>query len=95
MQAPPVQWIVAQLLEIYWWVILIEVILSWLVAFDIVNTRNRFVGTIAEVTNRLTAPVLAPLRKVIPAIGGVDITPIFLILGLRFLQIYVVPLIPV
>lgn len=91
---PPVQWIVYQVLNLYWWVILIDVVLSWLIAFDVVNTRNRFVGTIADVTNRLTAPILNPIRKVIPPIGGLDLSPIVLILGMQFIQIYVVRLIP-
>ncbi|WP_240006206.1 YggT family protein [Pseudaquidulcibacter saccharophilus] len=92
---PPIQWLVSNILGLYWYVILIDVILSWLIAFDVVNTRNKFIGTIADVTNRLTAPVLNPLRRIIPPVGGLDLSPLVLIFGMRFLQIYVVPLIPI
>ena len=91
----PVQWIVYNVLSLYWWVILIDVILSWLIAFDVVNTRNKFIGTIADVTNRLTAPVLNPLRSIIPPVGGLDLSPLVLIFGMQFLQKFVVPLIPI
>ncbi|KAF0117125.1 MAG: hypothetical protein FD163_448 [Hyphomonadaceae bacterium] len=90
----PVQWLLSTVLGLYLWVIIIDAILSWLIAFDVVNTRNKLVGTIADGTNRLTTPALAPIRKIIPPLGGMDITPVVLIIAIQFVQKFVIPLIP-
>jgi YggT family protein len=63
------------------------VILSWLVAFNVVNTHNRIVGTIGEFLYRITEPALAPIRRYIPAIGGLDLTPIVLLFLLYFARL--------
>lgn len=73
-------------IDLYIWVVIISAILSWLVAFNVVNTRNRFVYTVGDFLYRITEPVLRPIRKIVPSFGGVDITPIVLILGLWFIQ---------
>lgn len=91
---PPIQGLLTTVLGLYLWVIIIDAILSWLIAFDVVNTRNKLVGTIADGTNRLTTPALAPIRKIIPSLGGMDITPVILIIGIQFIQTYIVRLIP-
>jgi YggT family protein len=72
--------------DLYIWVIIIGAILSWLVAFNIINTTNQFVYTIIDFLYRITEPALRPIRKVMPNFGGIDISPIALILGLVFLQ---------
>ena len=72
--------------DLYIWVIIIGAILSWLVAFNIINTTNQFVYTIIDFLYRITEPALCPIRKVIPSFGGIDVSPIVLILGLIFLQ---------
>jgi len=72
--------------DLYIWVIIIGAILSWLVAFNIINTTNQFVYTIIDFLHRVTEPALRPIRKIIPNFGGIDISPIALILGLIFLQ---------
>lgn len=90
----PVQWLLTTVLGLYMWVIIIGAVLSWLVAFDVVNTRNRLVFTITDICDRLTAPVLNPIRRVVPALGGVDLSPVVLILGIQMAQIFAVPLIP-
>jgi len=72
--------------DLYIWVIIIGAILSWLVAFNIINTTNQFVYTIIDFLYRITEPALRPIRKVMPNFGGIDIAPIALILGLIFLQ---------
>ncbi|MQX38081.1 YggT family protein [Roseospira navarrensis] len=82
----PLFQIVLMVIQLYIWVIIIQAILSWLVAFNVVNTRNRFVATVGEVLYRLTEPALAPIRRRLPFFGGVDMSPIVLILGLIFLQ---------
>ena len=73
-------------IDFYIWVVIISAILSWLVAFNVVNTRNRFVYMIGDFLYRITEPALRPIRKIVPNFGGVDITPIVLILGLWFVQ---------
>jgi YggT family protein len=66
------------------WVLIINAILSWLIAFEVVNRRNRLVDTIWDFTTRLTDPLLKPIRKVIPLVGGIDLSPMVLILALMF-----------
>ena len=73
-------------IDFYIWVVIISAILSWLVAFNVVNTRNRFVYMIGDFLYRITEPALKPIRRIVPSFGGVDITPIALILGLWFVQ---------
>ena len=77
---------IAMVISLYIWVIIIGAILSWLIAFDVVNRRNRAVYTIADSLFRLTEPALRPIRKVLPDLGGLDISPVILILGLIFLR---------
>jgi YggT family protein len=77
---------IAMVISLYIWVIIIGAILSWLIAFDVVNRRNRAVFTIADSLYRLTEPALRPIRKVLPDLGGLDISPVILILGLIFIR---------
>ncbi len=72
--------------DLYIWIIIIGAILSWLVAFNIINTSNSIVYTIIDFLYRITEPALRPIRRVIPNFGGIDISPVILILGLIFLQ---------
>jgi YggT family protein len=73
-------------ISLYIWVIIISAIMSWLIAFDVVNRRNRAVYTIADAMYRLTEPALRPIRRILPDLGGVDISPVILILGLIFVR---------
>ena len=73
-------------LNIYFWVIIISAILSWLVAFNVVNTRNQAVSTIGNALFRLTEPALRPIRRFMPNLGGVDISPVILLLAIYFIQ---------
>jgi len=73
-------------ITIYLWVIIINAILSWLVAFNILNTQNRFVFSILDATYKLTDPVLNKIRRFVPTFGSVDISPIILILVLMFIR---------
>ena len=73
-------------ITIYLWIIIINAILSWLVAFNILNTQNRFVFSVLDATYKLTDPALNKIRRFIPTFGSVDISPIVLILGLVFLR---------
>jgi len=74
------------IITIYLWIIIINAILSWLVAFNILNTQNKFVFTILNVTYKLTDPALNKIRRYIPTFGSIDISPIVLILLLMFLR---------
>jgi YggT family protein len=82
----PVSDLILVVLELYTWVVIVSAIMSWLVAFNIVNTSNRLVYTIGEFLYRLTEPALRPIRRHLPMIGGVDISPIILLLILYFLK---------
>ena len=73
-------------ITIYLWIIIINALLSWLVAFNILNTQNRFVFSVLEVTHKLTDPVLNKIRSFIPTFGSIDISPVILILLLMFLR---------
>jgi YggT family protein len=73
-------------LQLYVWVIIISAIMSWLVAFNVINTGNQFVNTVGTVLYRLTEPALAPIRRFMPNLGGIDLSPIVLLLLIFFLQ---------
>lgn len=66
-------------------------ILSWLFAFDVVNPRNRFVGQLAYALDRFTGPIMAPLRRVIPPLGGIDITPVIVLIVIQGIRSYLLP----
>tara|TARA_B110000305_G_C18929239_1_gene398772 strand:+ start:86 stop:376 length:291 start_codon:yes stop_codon:yes gene_type:complete len=72
--------------SLYVWVLIINAIISWLVAFNVLNTSNRFVYSLLEISYKLTEPPLSFIRKYIPSIGSIDISPVILILGLMFLR---------
>ena len=74
------------IITIYLWIIIINAILSWLVAFNILNTHNRFVFSILDATYKLTDPALNKIRRFIPTFGSIDISPVILILLLMFLR---------
>jgi YggT family protein len=71
--------------------IIISAVLSWLVAFDVINLRNRFVYNVARFLDAVTRPVLRPVQKVIPPIGGVDISPIIVLLVIQAFRTYLLP----
>ena len=77
-------WLIDSLLSLYMWVIIIQVVLSWLVAFNVVNTRNRFVYAVGDTLYRLTEPVMGPVRRLLPNLGGIDISPIIVLLLIGF-----------
>jgi YggT family protein len=76
----PVIDVVIVLLNIYWWVIIISAVASWLIAFGVINTYNRSVARILDVLYRLTEPALRPIRQFLPNFGGIDISPVILLL---------------
>ena len=78
-----------QAISIYIWILIINAIISWLVAFSILNTNNRLVYSILDVSYRLTAPPLNYIRRFLPNLGSIDISPIILILILIFIRNFV------
>jgi YggT family protein len=78
--------VVFLILNLYTWVIIASAIFSWLYAFNVVNPRNQFVSMIGQVLYNLTEPLLRPIRRVIPSMGGLDLSPIVLLLGIFLLQ---------
>ena len=79
--------ILGALLQLLLLAIIVQAILSWLFAFDVINHRNRFVAQIADFLDRVVGPVLAPFRRIIPPLGGIDISPIVVLLLLQFVRI--------
>jgi YggT family protein len=77
---------IAMVITLYMWVIIISVILSWLIAFNVINRHNQFVYMIADSMQRLSEPALRPIRRALPDLGGLDISPVVLILRLIFLR---------
>ena len=78
--------VLLMVLSLYTWVMIAMIIMSWLIAFNVVNTRNQFVNSVWRVLNALTEPVLRPIRRVVPNFSGLDISPIILFLVIFFLQ---------
>ena len=74
------------IITIYLWVIIINAILSWLVAFNILNTQNRFVFSVLDATYKMTDPALNKIRSFLPTFGSIDLSPVVLILLLMFLR---------
>ena len=81
---PLIEFIV-YVIQLYIWVIIASAIFSWLIAFNVVNTQNRFVYSVADMLYRVTEPSLRPIRSVLPNLGGIDISPVILILILMFI----------
>ena len=79
------------ILNLYVWLLIAAAVLSWLVAFNVVNSRNQFVGMIGDFLYRITEPVLRPIRNALPNMGGIDISPIVVILVIFFIQSVILP----
>ena len=86
--------IISVLLNVLWWIIVIQAILSWLVAFNVINTYNDFVRSLLIALDRITAPIYRPIRKVMPDLGALDLSPlvvlllIYIIDGILLPQLY-------
>ena len=90
-------YLVLQILKLYSYIVIANVLLSWLIAFNVINTQNRFVYSILEMTYRLTDPILNRIRRFLPNLGSLDISPIILLLLIWFIEmcmkLYIAPLI--
>ena len=79
-------YLLIQILDLYWWIVIINVIISWLIGFNVLNTQNRFVFMIFDFTNRLTNPILNKIRNFLPNFGTIDASPVVLLLALWFIK---------
>jgi len=90
-------YLVLQILKLYSYVVIANVVISWLIAFNVVNTQNRFVYSILELSYRLTDPILNKIRRFIPNLGSLDVSPIILLLLIWFVEmcmkLYIAPMI--
>ena len=82
----PVIRVILALLDIYWWVLIIAAVMSWLIAFNVINTHSRPVAMIGDILYRLTEPVLRPIRQFLPNLGGIDVSPVIALLIIWFVQ---------
>ena len=73
-------------LDLYWWIIIASAIFSWLYAFNVINSSNQFVNSVGTFLYNVTEPVLKPIRRLLPNLGGIDISPIILLLIIFFLR---------
>lgn len=79
-------YLITTVIQLYIYVIIIQAVMSWLLAFNVINMHNAFVASVARALYQLTEPALRPIRNVLPNLGGLDISPVILILGLIFVQ---------
>src|SRR5579884_191820 len=82
----PIAALLIEILEIYKWIVILAVLVSWLVAFNVINVHNNFVRTVLRVLMALTEPVFRPVRRVIPPVAGLDLSPIIVFVIIWFLQ---------
>ncbi|HYW61535.1 MAG TPA: YggT family protein [Xanthobacteraceae bacterium] len=91
----PLLEVILILLNLYWWIVIIAVIMSWLIAFNVVNTRHQIVGMIAGFLYSITEPVFRPIRALLPHVGGIDFSPLIVLLIIYVIQrsivLYVYP----
>ena len=87
--------VILVVLQIYVWLVIAQAVVSWLIAFNVVNTRNQFVAMLWDFLYRITEPVLGPIRRLMPNLGGIDISPVILILLIffieRVIELYIYP----
>jgi YggT family protein len=90
--------VIYEALELYKWLVIAWVVMSWLIAFNVINTRNQFAQRVAEFLFRITEPALRPIQRVMPNLGSIDISPVVLFFVIYFLQlviqIYILPNVP-
>lgn len=82
----PVIEVVIAVLDIYWWLVIIQAVTSWLIAFNVLNTYSRPVAMILDFLYRITEPALRPIRQFVPTLGGLDISPVILLLIIWFIR---------
>ncbi len=79
------------LLDVLWWIIIIQAVLSWLIAFNIINTSSDFVRTVLTALDRMTAPIYNPIRRILPDLGALDLSPMVVLLAILILRQAILP----
>jgi YggT family protein len=79
------------LLDVLWWIIIIQAIVSWLIAFNVINTGSDIVRTVLTALDRMTAPIYAPIRKIMPDLGALDLSPMVVLLAILIIRQAVLP----
>ena len=79
-------WLITTIINLFVWLIILQVILSWLIAFNVINTSNRFVYLVGDFLYRVTEPAMRPVRRILPNLGGIDLSPLVVLLVLFFVQ---------
>ena len=87
----PFLWLITTIIDLYIWILIASAVLSWLVVFNVVNTRNPIVHSVGDFLYRVTEPALRPIRNILPNLGGIDVSPVILILIIMFIQIVIIP----
>lgn len=78
--------LIDSILQLYSWAVILMAVLSWLLAFNVVNSSNRFVYMVMNFLYRITEPILSPIRRILPQMGGIDLSPIVMLLGIFFVR---------
>jgi YggT family protein len=78
--------LIYQVLNFYWWIVILSVIFSWLFAFNVINSSNQFVNMVAQFLYNMTEPVYSRIRRFLPNLGGIDLSPIIVLFAIMFLQ---------
>jgi YggT family protein len=86
----PIVWLLLYLIDIYWWIVIAAVIVSWLIAFRVINVSNQFVRSIVSFLYAITEPLFRFVRRFIPSFSGIDISPIIVLIALGFLRYVIV-----
>ena len=84
----PIFWLLNQIISLFLFVLVVRIVMSWLIAFQVVNLRNNFVRMVNDISYRVTEPVMRPIQRILPPLGGLDLSPIVIFLGAYVLQMY-------
>lgn len=82
-------WLINTILDMAWWLIILSVVFSWLYAFNVVNSSNQFISQVGSFLYQVTEPMYRPIRRILPNLGTLDLSPIIILLGITFLQIFI------
>ena len=82
--------LILTIIQIYTWIVIASAVFSWLYAFNVVNPRNQFIAMVGNALYKLTEPALRPIRRVLPDLGGLDLSPLVLLLGLFFIRVLII-----
>ncbi|MGB7288218.1 MAG: YggT family protein [Salaquimonas sp.] len=80
-------WLINTVLDMAWWLVILSVVFSWLYAFNVVNSSNQFIAQFGNFLYQITEPLFRPIRKILPNMGNLDLSPIIVLLGITFLQV--------